>query len=95
MLYKSALSLLTHLITCSFITVESRGTWPVLQRLQRTLLSFVLGNACLSYTPVSESLSESATSEPLAIDMFSRHWLMPISCHFQDCKALLFTSLLM
>ena len=21
------------------------------------------------------------------------HWLMPISCHFQDCKALLVTSL--
>ena len=22
-----------------------------------------------------------------------RHWLMPISCHFRDCKALLVTSL--
>ena len=28
----------------------------------------------------------------LSLDVLA-HWLMPISCHFRDCKALLVTSL--
>ena len=27
------------------------------------------------------------------MDVLRHHWLMPISCHFQDCKALLVTSM--
>ena len=48
-----------------------------------------------------DGVSGSCTVGPIAVsagngwpnNVLRHHWLMPISCHFRDCKALLVTSL--
>jgi len=47
----------------------------------------------LSFSWCSSSVQLSNCLLALAMDELRHHWLMPISCHFRDCKALLVASL--
>ena len=90
--YRSIVTMVTMVLSCgvSHILVENREINTL--RLRSEGLVWLIGTMmCLLAAPWVQLSVSAVNGWPH--NALRHHWLMPISCHFLDCKALLVTSL--
>ena len=70
---------------------QQDGKWVVTMAIRGEGLWLIGAMVCLLAAPLVQLSVSAGNGWPH--NALRHHWLMPISCHFRDCKALLVTSL--